>query len=177
MDGYVAVETPLASAEDDGVFTVTRFGLSEDTVYSRALHYTPTRYSAADLDSVAARAARGGSGGMIPVVMGGGGTRPPPDDSEPIARRLRAAMKFPDFKLPIDQVWVAQDESVWVRRADPSGETVRWVLLDPRGEPRGELELPSRSRPLWSRGDLLWAGVPDEDDVPWLVRYTIERGR
>ena len=64
-DGYLLVETPLAQTPDDGVFMVTRFGLSGDTVYHRTLHYRPVRYCSADGDSIAARDARGEGGGMV----------------------------------------------------------------------------------------------------------------
>jgi hypothetical protein len=174
-DGYLLVETPLADAPEDGTFTVTRFGLSGDTVYRRTLHYRPVPYSAADLDSIAARAARGEAGGMVPFVLGPG--KPPvPDNWEAIAHTLRGAMDFPRFQLPIRSVWLAQDGSLWLRREDVNGATARWIVLDDEGRPRGALDLPADVRIVWSRGDTLWAVSPDENDVPWLVRYRIRPG-
>jgi hypothetical protein len=175
LDGYLVVATPLAQNAEDGVFTVTRFGLSEDTIFTRALHYEPTPYSAAVLDSIAARAARGESGGMVPIaMMVGGGRRGPPENWEVIARSLRSAMQFPDYRLPIESVWVAQDEGIWLRRWDGVAATASWIILNSDGNPRGELELPHDVRPMWSRGDVFWAVDPDEFDVPWLVRFTVE---
>jgi hypothetical protein len=174
-DGYLLVEAPLAEAADEGMVRVTRFGLAGDTLYHRELRYRPVPYTDDALDSIAARAARGEEGGMLAVVRAGEPS-PVPENWEAIARRLRAAMDFPDFRPPLQSVWVAQDESVWLRRWGENGETARWVVLNPDGSPRGELELPRSVRPLWSRGDTLWAAELDEYDVPWVVRFRIEEG-
>ncbi len=172
-DGYALVEAPLRQTQEDGVFTVTRFGLSGDTVYTRTLHYRPIRYSAADLDTIAARAARGERGGGVPYNPAGS---PVPSDWEVIARRLRLAMNFPEFKQPLESAWLAQDESIWLRLLSGDDSTARWVLLDAQGQPRGQLELPSHLRIRWNRGDTFWAVEPDEYDVPWLVRFRIQPG-
>jgi len=169
-DGHLTVETPLATSPEDGVLAVTRIGASGDTVFSRRIHYRPVGYSDIDLDSIAARAARGEPGGMVGFIPGA----PVPDDWEVAARALRYAMSFPDFQLPLEYPWVAQDESVWLRLRPVEGSgTATWVVLDPQGRPRGQLELPSDLRLQWSRGDTLWASDPDELDVEWLVRLVI----
>ena len=172
-DGYLLVEAPLAQTHEDGAFTVTRFGVSGDTVYSRMFHYQPIRYSADDLDSIAARAARGEAGGMVPYNPAGS---PVPSDWEAIARRLRLAMKFPEFKHLIEYAWLAQDESIWLRLLSGDVSTARWALLDAQGHPRGQLELPWDLRILWNRGDTFWAVELDEYDVPWIVRFEIQPG-
>jgi hypothetical protein len=50
------------------------------------------------------------------------------------------------------------------------------VVLDPEGFPRAAIELPSQVRPLWASGETLWAVVPDELEVPWVVRYRMRGG-
>jgi hypothetical protein len=84
-------------------------------------------------------------------------------------------MKFPDYQLPLMGPWLAQDEAVWLRLSAPDGAPARWIVLDPDGRPRGEMELPGNSRPLWSKGDVLWSIVPDELDIQGLVRYAVGR--
>ncbi len=169
-DGYMLVDAPRPQTPEDGVFTVTRIGLSDDTVYSRTFHYRPIRYSDADLDSIAARAARGEPGGMVPYSPTG--SLVPPDWKD-IARSFRSAMKFPEFKVLIEYPWLAQDESIWLRLRQEDHQPARWILLDAEGQPRGDLELPSDIRIMWNRGDTLWGVDPDEDDVPWVVRFRI----
>ena len=109
-----------------------------------------------------------GIGGMIST-----GRALPPADPQ-VTARIRAEMDLPEFQLPIEQVWVAQDEGLWLRRYAAFGDTQQWLLLDPEARPMGELEMPAKTRILWSDGDTFWASVPDEMDVPWLVRYRLE---
>lgn len=173
LDGYLVVDTPRPTDGDDAVFTVSRLGLHGDTVYSRTLHYEPVPYAAAELDSIAARAARGEPGGMVGYVPG----RPPPPNWERAARALRTSMDFPEHQLPVEYPWLAPDGAVWLRMNDRDPATARWAVLDPDGRPRGRLELPADVRIVWTRGDTFWAVDPDELDVPWLVRYRMGRSR
>ena len=167
-DGYVLVDAPPAQTAANGLFTVTRFGLAGDTVYHRALQYRPVPYSGADLDSIAARAARGEPGGGVPYSPNASA----PPDWEAIAPTLRAAMSFPEFKLPVESVWLAQDESIWLRLSQADQAVDVWLILDDSGHPRGKLELPSRTRIFWARDDTFWAVETDELGIPWVVRYT-----
>ena len=171
LDGYVMVAAPVPEGGEPAVVTVTRVGLAEDTLYTRAIRYKPIPYTDAELDTIAADAARGG-GGMIPEIRVGGRAPPASDDWQAVANRLRAAMRFPASKIPVERIWVAQDESTWLRLVG-RGDTADWVILDAKGAPRGRVRLPSRLDPEWSRGDVLWAEERDEYDVPWLVRYSI----
>jgi hypothetical protein len=109
---------------------------------------------------------------MFAVPSGGPSGSQEPD---PAAQRaLRAAMTFPEYRLPVQYVERDADGRLWVSRNEPEGSPVRrWALLDEDGLPIGELELPDRARILWSSGDFAWLLVPDEFDVPWLIRYRI----
>jgi hypothetical protein len=167
-DGYVLVEAQATVTEDDGTFTVTRFGLAGDTVYSRTFHFRPIRYTSADLDSIAARAARGEAGGMVPFNPNRSSV---PDNWRAIATSLRDAMQFPEFKLPVEHAWPAQDGSLWLRLRSASDTIAEWLLLDAQGNARGTMELPAELRIMWNRGDTVWAVEPDEYDVPWVLRF------
>jgi hypothetical protein len=101
---------------------------------------------------------------------------PVPPDWEAIALSLRDAMDFPEFKLPLEYPWLAQDESVWLRLSHANHATARWLILNAEGRPRGQLELPSDLRIVWSRDDTFWAVEPDSLDVPWIVRFQILPG-
>jgi hypothetical protein len=164
-DGYVVVHAPYVTDTKTAAFTVTRLDLAGDTVYHRALSYRAHPYTDDALDSAAAQQPRAFRDG-VEITR-------PVDDA--IRNRLRAEMSFPPYRLPVDHAWIAADGSVWIRRAEIGGEAVRWILLSANGEPQGVIELPRAARVLWSRSDTLWAAIPDELDVPWLVRYRINR--
>jgi hypothetical protein len=164
-DGHIVVDVPYAVDEETSTFVVTRVGLASDTIYQRILDYDPVRFTAEDLDSVAARGSRGY-----------GNSEAPDAERKAAQNVIRAALRFPEFKRPISRAWLAQDEAVWLLRNDTPSAVARWIVLDPHGRPRGELQLPTNTRPLWSRGDRLWVSELDEHDVPWLVQYRIDRG-
>ncbi len=176
--GYGMVETPLATDGDEGIVIISRFGEAGDTVYRLELTYHPEAYTSADLDSIAARAARGAAGGMMGIARADGRSiNPEPANVEVVANRLRREMDFPQFKVPLERSWQAQDESVWLQlRQAPADAFATWVVVGPGGEVRGRVELPARARPLWSVGDDLLLSLQDEFDVPWLVRYELRAG-
>lgn len=175
-DGYVMIETPLAETADDAVFTVTRTGLSGDTIVHRELRYAPAPYTSADLDSIAIRAARGGPGGGVPFSPTGG---PGLSEAEArnVARALRREMDYPEFQLPLASYFLGKDESIWLRLNEEAEDgAARWIVLEADGRTRGEIILPPDARPAWASGDTLWLVDPDELEVPWLVRFRLAPG-
>jgi len=157
-DGHYVVDVPYRSTP--GTFTVTRFDANGDTAWHRVLTYTPEPYTEEQLMATAGR----------PTVYLAGA--PPPVLEEALVNQIRARLDFPPYCPPIERAWLANDGAVWLLRfGAPGGST--WVVLGPDGTVRGEVRLPDRARPMWSRGDTVWASVPDELDVPWLVRYRV----
>lgn len=171
-DGLIIVDEPPPTSAEEAVVTVTRIGLESDTIYHRELRYTAVPYTDEDLDSIAARGARGEG---LPVYRPGD-TPEVPDNVDVIQARLRAELDFPDYRRAISHPWLADDGSVWLRLEDPEPSRSHWVLLDAEGMPRGELDLAPGARPLWNEEDVVWVSEPDELDVPWLVKYRIEGG-
>lgn len=158
-EGHFVVDVPYIRSP--GSFTVTHFDLAGDTVWHRALTYTPEPYTDEDLDAVA----------RLKTVWMPGESREQTDET--LVNVVRAELDFPAFRKPIDDTWVANDGAVWLARP-PSDSSRTWVVLDRDGAVRGAVQLPARARPLWSRGAIMWASVPDEMDVPWLVSYRVE---
>lgn len=169
-DGRIEIEMPHPVTATEGVVHVRRLDLAEDTVYARRLTFTPERFTPVDLDSIAARASRRPGGVVLPM----GSSAPPPRDVEVVQARLRDEMSFPAFRPGAQRGHLGEDGAVWLQRYDPDPLVQRWVVLDGDGLPRGALELPSGSRPLWTRADTAWVMVPDELQVPWVVRYRLE---
>jgi hypothetical protein len=169
-DGRLILDMEVATAPERGVFTLTRRNLDGDTVFRREYHYVPVTYSAEDLDSIASRAARGAPGGGVPYMPG---RETVPHDVQVVRNRLREAMQFPAFQLPIDDGWVDHDERLWLARALPEGDPPRFIVIGANGSLLGEVELPVGIRLWYAKDDLVWASLPDELDVPWLVSYRV----
>jgi hypothetical protein len=144
---------------------VIRGNLRGDTTASVSLRYTPVRYPGAVLDSFADFTARvyGPLRGM------------PWSNPDAARSRIRAGMKYPPFQTPVSSAFAGEDGSLWLRREDPGGSTRPWLVFDAQGKPRGTVMLARTTSPEWASGNVVWAVVPDADDVPWLVRYRLER--
>jgi hypothetical protein len=170
-DGRIVIQRPTPQNAAQSVLRVTREGVRGDNIYSRSYSYRAVGYPPALLDSIAARSLR--STGF--AVVGGTVVQNVPDSSAQTRAAVRQAMSFPRYQPPVQSAFVGADASVWLRREDNVGPTSRWVLLDPQGNPRGRTELPQRLRLVWSSGDVVWGALPDEDDVPWLLRFRISR--
>ena len=168
-DGRIILDMRTPTTPDDAVFTITRLDLDRDTVYRRDLHYRPQRYASAQLDSIAIREARDGPAGSA------GAAGLDEADIAAAARAIRGKMTFPELQPAIRSWHTGEDEALWLLRTGEDGPS-RWLVLDPGGIPRGELQLPSAVRPVWSSGDTFWTVEPDELDVPWLVRYRLVEG-
>jgi hypothetical protein len=162
-DGHVVVDVPYATTAEQGTFSVTRIAAAGDTVYHRVLTYRPQRFTEERMMAAA---------GRQPTVIINGQVRRTEMD-EAVVNAIRARMNFPEFMLPVMSARVIGDESVWLQLTTDTDVAPRWVVLTPQGDVVGEVELPPQSRPLWSDGEIIWAAVPDDLDVPWLVRYRI----
>ncbi len=61
-------------------------------------------------------------------------------------------------------------------RGEALGEQrVEWRVLSPEGEPVGAVDLPTRFGVIFVQGDRLWGSDSDELDVPYIVRYRLQR--
>lgn len=171
-DGRIVTDVRLATSAGPSTFTVTRIGLDQDTAYHRELTYIPIPFASADLDSLAAAAARSGPG----IWMDGVAVTVSQDPAD-VARaftRIRAEMSFPAFRPAISYAQLLSDDGwTWLRREGPGGAG-RWVVIDPAGSVVGRVSLAPDALPQWTDGETVLVIEPDDLDVPWLVRYRIE---
>jgi len=87
---------------------------------------------------------------------------------------------YPEHRPVIGRLWASPEGDLLVRRADlephpfASGDAQAYDLLTAEGEYLGQLDPPPRFTPTWFTLDELWGFIPDEFDVPYVVRYRIE---
>lgn len=171
-DGRLVVAGP-EPVDSDTSLLVTRLDMAGDTVYHRRYSYQPRRYSDTYLDSLAMRRARVPSG--MAVTGDDAGERPVMMTDPAAMEAIRAAMDFPEFRLPFRYIHLGDDGAPWILRGDTEYRSDHWLVLDPDGLPVGNLELPRQVQVLWSRGDTFLAAVQvGEYDTPWLVKYRME---
>jgi hypothetical protein len=160
-DTYV-VERPVATAPNQGRFTVRRMSAAADTVYDREIRYRPLPFTAEEVDSIVAQAVR-------PHL------RNQAADSGAIAAAVRRGLRLPAYQPPVAGGRVGADEVLWLRLNDADAERYQWILIGADGRLMGRVFLPAGVTIHWSSGDSVLAAVRDELDVPWLVRYRLRR--
>jgi hypothetical protein len=153
----VRVERAVPADPGSATYRVTARIFEGDTVFSRAIGYTPISLSDALVDSVVrARSARF-----------------PGATAERAALWARQSLYVPEFHPPVSDVVVGRDGSVWLRGADLGTSTVEWRVLSPDGEPLGFVRLPVDLRIMLADRNRAWGTERDELDVPYIVRYRI----
>lgn len=170
--GRRTIDTPPVASEELGEFHITWYDLN-DAVTRRATYaYRPVRYSADEIDAVVAAAVRQGTAQTSPP---GAETLPRAHarDSAAAHAAIKRRLSYPEFKLPWHGWRMGSDGALWIQPVRGVQER-RWVVLDVDGRPRGELQLPEKTRIAWSRGSHMIVTYLDDLDVPWLVRYRIE---
>lgn len=158
--GVLNVERTAAESPGEAMFTVTRTGLTGDTVYRRSFGYTPQGFEPEFVDTLIARRVQSYA-------------RVLDEDPANMERTFRSAMEIPPFQTPVTTAIVGVDGSAWLRREDDGGPTFWWVVLDPEGDPVGRFELPRSVSILWARIGMVYGSATDDFDIPWLVRYRV----
>jgi hypothetical protein len=171
VDGRLVVDRARPTTDVEAVVRITRTDFAGDTVYSVRHRYTPQRYTDGALDMVASSSASvpGGAYRLVngmPLIT--------PYEKPGIAAQLiRDKLAFPEFQTPVRSSAMGEDGSIWLMREDTGGETYRWNIFDSRGQARGWIDLPRMFRMAWTDGATVLAVLPDENDVPWLLRYRL----
>jgi hypothetical protein len=171
IDGAYMVERAPPRTAGQATIRVTRTRLSGDTIFSRAFAYTPVRYTNVVLDSIAQASARV-PGGFY-AVIGGVQQRTQFANESAAAAAIRSRMSYPAFQMPVTLSFLSSDQTLWLRREEDGGANFHWVLFDAQGNLRGNLDIPRRYRLAWASGNVIWAIVPDDDDVPWMVKFRL----
>jgi hypothetical protein len=172
-DHLYVVDRAVPTEEGDAYFTVTKVAQRADTVFRKEFRYEPQPFTDAYLERL-----------LTPVAAQYAGAirqSQPATDSAAAAAvgmvTLRDVLAAPPFVPPVSQARAEHDGSIWLRREDQGGPAVRWLVLGAAGDPVGQVDLPRDATMHWSDGEVIWASVPDELGVPWVVRYRIGAAR
>jgi hypothetical protein len=138
--------------------------VSADTLFSREYEYAPVRVSGAAVDAAVEQ---------IRAMLSRRGAPPRPAEIE---RALRSGDGIPAHLPPVTAAASGADGSIWLRREETPGRTVRWDVLDRNGVLQATLRLPRGVTVETVAGDVLVGVELDELDVPYIVRYRIVKG-
>ena len=160
-EGSFLVSRTMAATDAVSSFDVVRVGARADTIFSRTYRYRPAAFESWYLDTMAAR-------------FGDRYRSSTTVNAAAAERAARENVTLPAFQPPISSARASEDGGLWLRRDSDYHAMQRWIILDADGRPRGEVQLPANVTIKWTADDVVWLSIPDEQDVPWLVRYRIE---
>jgi hypothetical protein len=171
--GYV--ETVLN--DTGGNIRILVVGAAGDTLVSRMTPFVGTRITQAEKDSVVETRLKQRQGPA--VQMGRGGATQTvasryvsPADLAEYESVLRARM--PDFHPPIVTAKFGIDNTIWIETRSTPAET-QWSMLSEHGDPELTILLPKKTRLMQASRTTIWTVQLDEDDIPSVVRFRIER--
>jgi hypothetical protein len=163
--GLVSVRRRAPPGRRSSTYEVIRVSLNGDTVFRRAYPYEPKPVTRALIsDAVATIRDR--------PVRG----RAQLEESE-ILRALRDGGHIPETLPPVTAVASGLDGSIWIRREKDESEFAIWEVLDGNGARRATLGLGRNQIVKVFAGDVLIVTDFDELDVPYVIRYRIEKSR
>lgn len=155
------VDRRAAEDAQSATFRVTVLRSTHDTLYSRSYPYAPMAMPTAWVDSAIARTTRG-VGRML-------------SNARQAEAAVRKAMFIPKYVAPVSRALYATTGDLWLRRENAPRQDEHWMVLDSLGTPIARVTLPSGLDVRVIEADAVWGTVSDSLDVPYVVRYRIER--
>lgn len=149
-----------------------------DTLISRSIPFIGTRISQQTKDSAIADRLRQRQGPATVVGPGGVPQKATQrvDASELADYEAALRDKMPVFYAPIVSAKLGLDNTIWVHTR-VTGPEAEWVMLSERGGPEFTISLPPKTRLMQASRSTIWAVQLDDDDIPSVVRYRIDRAR
>ncbi|MEO7355824.1 MAG: hypothetical protein ABIZ70_15855 [Gemmatimonadales bacterium] len=125
-----------------------------DTLFDRSYPFTAIPVTKGALDSVEASDAESRKG--VPPSFAQGMPKPKPESTYP----------------PVRRVVLGRDNTVWLELRTTSGGH-RWLVLDPRGNQVGLVQLPYEVTLRVAERGMFWGVATDEDGLQGIVRYRV----
>lgn len=164
----ITVERPIAESGEDSHFEVLKRDLDGDTLFRRRYGYRPKALAPAAADSILH-----GAVARIERLLGPRGEAALAARGMRLDDALRPALALPRFQPPISDMLVGRDGAIWLKREEVRSTNPRWVVLNPDGTIRYELETEPGVRILRSDGSRAWGVRQDEYGVEYVVVYRI----
>jgi hypothetical protein len=147
-----------------GVLRIVRVGFDNDTVMQRDLTYQVVPLDRSHVDStLSAMAGRLLAGPAAQRFTAG-----------TLRSGIRDGVYIPAFHPPASNLLIGPDQTIWLHLGSPGHER-DWLGLSAEGEPLARVRFPDGFSPLAATADRIWGLQLDELDVPYLVRYRLER--
>jgi hypothetical protein len=155
----VIVDQPPPRSLRSGEYTISKIGMAGDTIRQWRRAYVPKRISSEYHDLLV--------GGILERV------RRHFANDHAARRAIENSIGLPEYLPPVSQVFVDGDDRIWIQHSSTEAGNAEWMVLELDREVTRRLFLPSRTRVVAAAGEDLWGIELDEDDVPYLVLYSL----
>jgi len=160
---YVVANRDPAPTLGAGTFTVTLAETTGRVVFNREYRYRPRRLN----DATVAEAVQ-----RIQTPPG----LPPGLKRETDPSEIQEKLYRPQFIPPLDEVLLAGDGRIWIRRSRLASDTeVLYLIMSDAGDLLGEVSLPPSARVLDAHGDRVWVSDYSPKDEPVVTMFRIRR--
>ncbi len=156
------VHRPIPENVKEGTFRVQKFGSTGAAIFDRHFRYTPKPVPE-DFYDFAAR--HPGFLERASRAM----------DRSELIQLVHDSIPIPELQPAITQLTAGRDGTIWLRRDGLETETVRWIVLNTKGDIIAELTAPAELEILVAQRDMVWGVMEDELEVSYVVRFRVTR--
>lgn len=165
--GLIRIDRPAAPSGREATVTIERVDLDGEVEWQRSINYTPVPLSKTDVDEfLAAR---------VDDYVGTEGRSPRYESRSEATAAMRDELFVPDFYPPVSSFLQGRDGSLWLAREARPDQSRLWLIFNPSADLIATLELSGDLRVMAADLEHVWTIEFDELDVPYLVRYRIQR--
>lgn len=159
--GVLFLDRRVAEGRGYGSFRLRRVSSSGQTLWMREQRYVPKAAGREFFDH------------LVDAEMERASAALPASVTNQLGRILRERGFRPAFRPPATALLSGDDGTIWVRREEPIGPTVQWMVFDERGYALALVELPSFVNVMWASRRVVVGVLRDELDVQYVVRYSL----
>lgn len=168
FDRYIVLNRRIDANPDSPEYSLTKIALETgDTIWHRPVPYQPVPVTEARADSAIAARAASWHPGLSEREAG--------LTLASLEARVRESTFIPDYLPPVEEIAVSATDQIWVRSFLPTSDGHEWTVFDTEGNPIATVLTPTDVAIRWITAEHVWGSVTDELDVPYIVRYPIQR--
>jgi hypothetical protein len=163
----IFVERPIASSRRSHTWQLIRVAASGDTVFLRNFSYDPVPIDRATVEREKQKQIE-----LSMQLPGGGRVAFPREEVEAL---WHAGYQVPPYQSAIDEIMLAANGEIWLRRGAFGEPRSEWLIMDNRGERIGSLTIPSSSRLVWASDRNVVLVERDALDVEYVTLHRLLR--
>jgi len=161
LPGFYIVDRPIPTHPDSALIGIHRIDVHGDTLWSLQHALPSVPVSEEFKEHWYDRMARPGEDAT--------------PGSERLERTLREDVEFPEYLPAVTNALAAMNGDLWIETPHGKPDSSSWRIFDSLGTAIGQVNTGKGLSFKYTDGDLLWATIQDDFDVPILLQFRISR--